>query len=57
MMQEHQKGQAVTKMKVQFGSRMPLDTTLIEVGGDADTIRNTTPQKVAPPVVLSSSAG
>lgn len=57
MMREHQKGQAVTQMRAQFGSRMPWDATLIEVGGEADAIRNTAPEKVAPPVVLSSSAG
>lgn len=57
MMREHQKGQAVTLMKAQFGSRMPWDTSLIDVDGQADAIRNTAPEKVVPPVVLSSSAG
>ncbi|KPY27180.1 CBASS cGAMP synthase, partial [Pseudomonas coronafaciens] len=57
MMREHQKGQAVAQMKAQFGSRMPWDTSLIEVGSDLDSIRNDIPEKVVPPVVLSSSAG
>lgn len=57
MMRENQKVQALERMRAQFGSRMPWDTSLIEVGGDAESIRNDVPEKVAPPVVLSTSAG
>lgn len=57
MLREHQKPQAITQMRSQFGSRMPWDNSLIELDSEVDAIRNTAPEKVAPPVVLSSSAG
>jgi len=51
------KDQAIFQMKQQFGLRMPVDSSLVEADSAADTIRTTTPIRVVPPVVPSTSAG
>lgn len=51
------KDQAIFQMKQQFGRRMPVDSSLVEADSAADTIRTTTPIRVVPPVVPSTSAG
>ncbi|KAB0549090.1 hypothetical protein F7R01_16875 [Pseudomonas argentinensis] len=57
LLHEYQKSDVIRRLRGQFGKRIPDDINLVELDANADTIRNTAPLRVAPPVVPSTKAG
>lgn len=53
----HEKDEVVVQLRQQFGERLPMDSTRVEVDNDPDFIRNTPATRVAAPVIPSTKAG
>lgn len=53
----HEKEIVINQLRQQFGVRLPMDSTRVELDSDADSIRQTPALRVAAPVIPSTKAG
>ncbi len=53
----HEKEAVIDQLRQQFGARLPMDSTHVELDSDADSIRHTPASRVAAPVIPSTKAG